>query len=198
MSTDTVSTCGRFRPESARDFSQRSRRLSRWLGLPYQRSQELLARIYGYSGFHELRRTLEHPGKAGPFDDSRSTAQSSAERERALRIARVIAEFRGVSEVQLSPHEHAVAALGLFSPSAAHRATFNALAKSIQTRGKSRRFISAPPPSHPALPTIFVDVECAEDEDVAWVWTNTPMGQYVSGYRLIPRAGVENAETLSE
>jgi hypothetical protein len=34
-------------------------RLSKWLGLPYQQSQELLARIYGYSNFHELRVQLE-------------------------------------------------------------------------------------------------------------------------------------------
>lgn len=195
MSTDTASTCGRFRPESARDFSQRSRRLSRWLGLPYQRSQELLARIYGYSGFHELRRTLEHPGQPGPFDESDSTEQLGAERDRALRIVRVIAEFKGVNEVQLSSHERAVTAMGLFLPSAAHRLTFNALTKSIQTSARSRRVIIAPPPSHPAPPVMFADVECGEAEDVEWVWTHTPVGRYVCGYRLIPRVGVETAKT---
>jgi ATP-dependent Clp protease, protease subunit len=37
MSDHPVSARDPFRPESARDFSQRSRRLSKWLGLPYSR-----------------------------------------------------------------------------------------------------------------------------------------------------------------
>jgi len=186
MSTDTATTPGRFRPESAGDFSQRSRRLSRWLGLPYQRSQELLARIYGYSGFHELRKTLERAGEPGPFDALDSTAQTGAERDRAQRVARVIAEIKGVGEAQLSPRERAVAAMGLFLPSAEHRSMFNALTKSIQTTVRSRRVVMAPTPSHPAPPVVFVDVECSEDEEVVWEWTHTPMGRYVCGYRLVP------------
>ena len=38
-------------------------------------------------------------------------------------------------------------------------------------------------------------LEGAEDEDVEWAWTHTPVGRYVCGYRLIPRVGVETAET---
>ncbi|MCQ4438364.1 hypothetical protein NO135_25495, partial [Clostridioides difficile] len=34
---------------------------------PLQRCQEDLARIYGYSGFHELQQVLKKPGIAGPF-----------------------------------------------------------------------------------------------------------------------------------
>jgi hypothetical protein len=188
MSTRIASARGRFRPESVRDFSQRSRRLSRWLGLRYQRAQELLARIYGYSDFHELRRELERPGTPGPFDDSDPTVSTAAERGRESRIAHLIAELKGVNEFHLTAHERAVASMGLFRQAAQHRLMFNAVTKphgSATAGANSRRLIPAPPPSHPALAAIIVDVECAADEDVEWLWTETAAGRYVSGYRLI-------------
>jgi hypothetical protein len=30
-------------------------------------------------------------------------------------------------------------------------------------------------------------VECAEDEEVVWIWTETAAGSVVSGYQLVPR-----------
>ena len=194
MSIRIVSTRGRFRPESVRDFSQRSRRLSRWLGLPHQRSQELLARIYGYSDFHELHKELDRPATPGPFDESDLTVPIAAKRDRELRVTRLVAEFKGVKEEQLSPHERAVAAMGLFLQSTAHRSAFNTLTRSVGTKpqsAKPRRVVFAPLPSHPSLPATFADVECADDEEVAWVWTETLAGRYVSGYRLVPRSEVE-------
>jgi hypothetical protein len=37
-----------------------------------------------------------------------------------------------------------------------------------------RRLVTAPPPSHPDLHTKVLNVECADDEDVEWLWTETP------------------------
>ena len=30
-------------------------------------------------------------------------------------------------------------------------------------------------------------VQCDDDEDVEWLWTETPDGRFVSGYRLVQR-----------
>ena len=193
---------GQFRPESASDFSQSSRRLSKWLGLPYQQSQELLARIYGYSNFHELRVQLARPGAPGPFDDPGAELANGIGRPRSdheSRMASLIAECKGINVAQLTPHDRAVASMGLFQKASQHRATFNALAKrtqndlqssptlSVPESPRRRRVITAPSSSHPGLPSVVLDVECAEDEDVEWLWTETPEGRYVSGYRLVSR-----------
>jgi hypothetical protein len=191
MSIHAASARDRFRPESAQDFSQRSRRLSKWLGLSYQRSQELLARIYGYSDFHELHVQLRRPGTPGPFEDPQDSE---------YRSARLIAEFKGINELQLTARDRAVASLGFFRHAAQHRAIFNALAEQDRAApagysgisnalksSKPRRVVMAPPPSHPALAGTVLDVECAEDEDVEWLWTETPAGRCVSGYRLVSR-----------
>jgi hypothetical protein len=193
---------GQFRPESASDFSQRSRHLSKWLGLPYQQSQELLARIYGYSNFHELRVQLERPGSPGPFDDSGAELAHGIERPRSdheSRITQLIAQCKGISVSQLTLYDRAVASMGLFQKASQHRATFNALTKrtqsdlqnsptlSVPESPRRRRVITAPLSSHPGLPSVVLDVECTEDEDVERLWTETPEGRYVSGYRLVSR-----------
>jgi hypothetical protein len=190
-STDTTAS-GRFRPESTRDFSQRARHLSRWLDLPYQRSQELLARIYGYANLHELQRELDRAEAPGPFEGNPT-------RNHEPRIARLIGEFRGVSEHQISARDRAVASMGLFCRADQHRLMFKALRKSgIASRASvSRRVVIAPAPTHPALSATFADVECAEDEDIEWFWTEASVGRYVSGYRLIPRADAQNGENES-
>jgi hypothetical protein len=54
-------------------------------------------------------------------------------------------------------------------------------------RKKLRRTVVAPPPSNPALHSTVLNVECSEDEDVQWLWTETPSGRYVSGYKLVAR-----------
>jgi hypothetical protein len=55
------------------------------------------------------------------------------------------------------------------------------------------REITAPSSSHPGLPSVVLDVECAEDKDVEWLWTETPEGRYVSGYRLVSREQTKEA-----
>jgi hypothetical protein len=56
---------------------------------------------------------------------------------------------------------------------------------SVETR--PRRIVIAPPPTHPGLRAMLLDVECAENEDVVWLWTDTDAGSVVSGYQLVPR-----------
>ena len=214
MSNHPVFDRDPFRPESARDFSQRSRRLSKWLGLPYQRSQELLARIYGYSNFHELRVRLQRPGTPGPFDAPDSIVEPTVESrapDRESRIAHLIAECKGIKECELTARDRAVASMGLFRQAALHRSIYNALTR--RTKGdetsdsinsnapeslKARRVVTAPPPSYPGLPAPVLDVACAEDEDVEWLWTATAAGRFVSGYRLVPRARVRARRRLAD
>ncbi len=51
-----------------------------------------------------------------------------------------------------------------------------------------RRIVTAPPPTDPSLRPIILDVECAENEEVVWVWTDTGAGSVVTGYQVVPRA----------
>jgi hypothetical protein len=55
---------------------------------------------------------------------------------------------------------------------------------SAETR--PRRIVSAPPPTHPSLRAQILDVECAENEEVVWLWTLSAAGGVVSGYQLVP------------
>jgi hypothetical protein len=54
---------------------------------------------------------------------------------------------------------------------------------------KTLRVVPAPAPENPRLRPAVLDVECSEDEDVEWYWTETTEGRFVSGYRIVPRAG---------
>jgi hypothetical protein len=47
--------------------------------------------------------------------------------------------------------------------------------------------VTALPPSHPGLHSAVLNVECADDGDVEWLWTEMPNGRFVSGYQLVPR-----------
>jgi hypothetical protein len=56
---------------------------------------------------------------------------------------------------------------------------------SAETR--PRRIVTAPPPTHPSLSPMLFDVECADNEEVVWTWTDTGAGSVVSGYQVVPR-----------
>jgi hypothetical protein len=56
---------------------------------------------------------------------------------------------------------------------------------SVETR--PRRIVTAPPPTHPSLRPILLDVECADDEEVVWAWTDSGAGSVVTGYQVVPR-----------
>lgn len=62
---------------------------------------------------------------------------------------------------------------------------------------KRQRWIPAPLPSHPGLHSTLLNVECAEDEDVDWQWTETAAGRFVSGYQIVPREIKPLVEHLS-
>jgi hypothetical protein len=51
---------------------------------------------------------------------------------------------------------------------------------------RARRVVNAPSPSHPSLRSLILDVECADDQQVRWLWTETLVGKFVSGYELVP------------
>jgi hypothetical protein len=52
---------------------------------------------------------------------------------------------------------------------------------------RRRRTVTAPSPSNPSLPSPVINVECSEDEEVEWAWTETAAGRFVSGYCIVPR-----------
>lgn len=70
---------GRFRPESISHFKEVAKNVAWLLDRPVQRCQEDLARIYGYSGLHELQQVLKKPGVPGPFDPRYSYLSSDGE-----------------------------------------------------------------------------------------------------------------------
>jgi hypothetical protein len=49
------------------------------------------------------------------------------------------------------------------------------------------RVVPAPEASRPELRSTVLNVDCADDEDVEWQWTETPAGRFVSGYRIVTR-----------
>jgi hypothetical protein len=57
----------------------------------------------------------------------------------------------------------------------------------ISAETRPRRIVAAPPPTHPSLRAILLDVECADNEDVVWIWTDTDAGSVVSGYQVVAR-----------
>lgn len=57
-----------FKPKSLHDFNRYAKNLAWLIREPYQKSQDLLAKIYGYSGFHELKRTLTELPDRGSGD----------------------------------------------------------------------------------------------------------------------------------
>jgi hypothetical protein len=57
-----------------------------------------------------------------------------------------------------------------------------------QTTGERKRVVPAPAPSSPHLRSTILNVECREDEEVEWLWTETIEGRFVSGYRVVGAA----------
>jgi tetratricopeptide (TPR) repeat protein len=58
-----------FVPASRDDFARRAKGLSHLLGIPLQRAQEALARVYGHADAHALRAVIANGSPPGPFDD---------------------------------------------------------------------------------------------------------------------------------
>ncbi len=110
-------TNGMFRPYSKKDFSFRSRKLSRLIDERLMKSMQILARIYGYRNLHVLHAVLKEPGEPGPYDMVVSED----------RILKVIAQFKGVLIEELAPRFRDATELGLFNIPPEHRQKFRAL-----------------------------------------------------------------------
>jgi hypothetical protein len=118
---------GKFRPASLSDFKDYAKNLAWLTGLPKQKSQEILARIYGYSDLHELHAALKTLGKPGPFQDELAPSMDFREwvparfAPQASRIDRLVREAVG----KLPKHQHhrfeLAPMLGLFTSPAQHR-----------------------------------------------------------------------------
>ena len=55
----------------------------------------------------------------------------------------------------------------------------------IPEKSSRKQVIPAPEPSSPRLRSTVLNVECTEDEDVEWIWTETADGRFVCGYRIV-------------
>jgi hypothetical protein len=69
---------------------------------------------------------------------------------------------------------------------------------SEETRPKRRRIVLAPAPSNPQLRSTVQNVQCTEDEEVEWQWTETPEGRIVTGYRIVSAAQARLAALAAE
>lgn len=114
---DMSSSAGQFRPVSWADFLRYAKALAWMIEEPLQRSQELLARIYGYSDRHEIQAVLDKPGTAGPFDYDRITRNDQ--------LLDLVAHCKNLDGLQgLRPRWFDVREIGLFAPPALHRTMF--------------------------------------------------------------------------
>ena len=133
----------RFRPLSKRHFSCYVDNLSWLTKQPYQRTMEMLARVYGYANYHELQQDLAKGWQlAGPFDDEEAygTIASGSISDHLLdisgrrnRVLRFVAEYKGLSVDTLSPLYREAANLGLFKTLARHREDFRRIRDRLNT-----------------------------------------------------------------
>ena len=120
--TDSALNRGRFVPLSAKDFSVRARRLALLLNQPLQKTQEQLARLYGFAGAHQLRREIERLGDAllscgaaGPYDEN----FDDGGRLRALGVRRQFDQLPFESE-DAALRRSLVSEMGLFASPEMH------------------------------------------------------------------------------
>jgi hypothetical protein len=64
-------------------------------------------------------------------------------------------------------------------------------------RPRRRRIVLAPAPSNPQLRSTVQNVQCTEDEEVEWHWTETPEGRIVTGYRIVAAAQARAADAAA-
>jgi hypothetical protein len=50
-----------------------------------------------------------------------------------------------------------------------------------------KRIVAAPPPSNPNLLQGVINVECYENEEIEWIWTETTEGRFVSGFKIVEK-----------
>lgn len=124
---------GRFRPVSAADFSAYAKHLAWVIQEPLRQTQELLARIYGYSGTHELQQVLKVPGEPGPFDcdwlfrdehDRLRANPAINTSQRSNRVLDLVCAAKGIELKDLDHRGWLSRDLDLFNPPQQHRDTY--------------------------------------------------------------------------
>lgn len=121
---------GRFRPESISHFKEVAKNMAWLLERPVQKCQEDLARIYGYSGLHELQQVLKLPGVPGPFAPRYNYLSSDNESLVESQNQRIFFSLFGVPKGYWREDHLAedkcflVFELGLFQEASEHRACF--------------------------------------------------------------------------
>lgn len=132
MATNPQTTgIGRFTPSSLKDFSARARSLSELLGTPLQRTQGELARLYGYSGVHEIHAAIaaaeRDPTLAGPYDSAMFSLSDTRDPQwvdiagRGNRTLEVAAALLGSSPKDWPKEVWDARDLGLFDEGPRHR-----------------------------------------------------------------------------
>ena len=122
----------RFRPANKDDFSRYARNLAWVLLEPLQKTQELLARIYGYASLHELQAALRSAAIPGPYDDEvytgscedwqdRILVQMRRRGERENRVLNLVAAFKKVPIAKLDQRFWEAREIGLFCLPHNHR-----------------------------------------------------------------------------
>ena len=119
-----------FRPDSVGHFKEVARNVAWYLALPLQAAQELLSRIYGYEGLHELQKAQARDGEPGPY---------SLGGEHPIRCERSLAityEFLGKrlqeqERDQLAERIEMLTDLGIFKDRETCRARFKLLKRRI-------------------------------------------------------------------
>lgn len=124
---------GRFRPESVSHFKEVAKNMAWLLERSVQRCQEDLARIWGYSGLHELQQVLKKQGIPGPFDPRYSYLSTDAEQLVERHEQRIFYVLFGAPKGRFREDYLAtdrcflVFEMGLFQEAAEHRACFEKL-----------------------------------------------------------------------
>ena len=131
-SNNTNKTSLPFRPLSLRDFSRYAKHLAWVIQEPLQSSQNLLAKIYGYSGFYELKKVMEQTtGEPGPFLFTGGHYN---------RILKIIKDHREAKDKALNERDCAAMEIGLFERPEWHRKHFDRhKQKMLVLSGEDRR-----------------------------------------------------------
>lgn len=128
-----------FVPASDKDFKRYAKNLAVLLQVRYQRAQQLLAKVYGYSSYHQLRQTLESASHLpGPFhtdvlatggdDVSRLgylSDQLTAREDRALAVLRSESSEYDDDPTISQALNDAAHSIGLFEKPSTHQRLFS-------------------------------------------------------------------------
>lgn len=140
-----MTSAGQFRPVSRDDFSRYAKALSWLIEEPLQKSQQLLARIYGYADVHELYAVLAKPGAPGPFGDDwlgvghdgRLVVDPTIDRVgRGKRILELVTATKGLhSLAELSSRYWKSRDIGLFERPTRHREEYQRIRLLLEVLG---------------------------------------------------------------